>query len=96
LPPPPSQTMNSTALLLSASSGSFALLGGRGGPEGGELLGNASGAHRKEQRSRIRRLRRGREAKCRLLDFTQSDPSPYLWGRKRILIVLKNRDSRVP
>ena len=37
-----SQTTNSTALLLSASPGSFALLGGRGGPEGGELLGNAS------------------------------------------------------
>jgi hypothetical protein len=35
-------------LLLSASSRSFALLDGRGGPEGGELLGNASGAHRKE------------------------------------------------
>jgi hypothetical protein len=35
-----SQTTNSTALLLSASPGSFALLGGRGGPEGGELLGN--------------------------------------------------------
>jgi hypothetical protein len=31
---------------------SHTLLGGRGGPEGGELLGNASGARRKEQGSR--------------------------------------------
>jgi hypothetical protein len=55
---------------------SFTLLGGRGGPEGGELLGNASGARRKEQSRAVEKEEEG--GKIRLLDFTQSGPSPYL------------------
>jgi hypothetical protein len=48
-PPLSPQTTNSTAQLLSASSGSLALLSGRVVTEGGgELLGNASGAKNQE------------------------------------------------